>query len=110
MGTDTGNPQEWLERMADTWLTNPEVTPVYPLGLVIKDAGWRVTLEPVTLTAATAYERIKTADDVEFYAILADGREVTTRRPLASMTWAATPSWQRRQACCCGSEDCDGRS
>ena len=104
MAAEADRAQAWLERMADFWLRNPRIAPAFPPGLIIRDADWRVMIEPGRkLTAATMYERIKTADEVEFYAVLADGSEVTTRRPMASMESAAVPSWQRRErTCCCG--------
>lgn len=66
--------------MADAWIANPQVTPSFPPGLHIREAGRRIKLDPVKLTEATAYERVEPPDGVEFYAILADGTEITAKR------------------------------
>ena len=83
--------QEWLERYADQWMRDRDITPVFSPDLPpVSECGWRVVLAPLS---RPLYERIRYADEVEFYAVFG-GREVTARRPANGMNWSA-PAWNR---------------
>lgn len=85
--------QEWLEHQADQWVRDGAITPSFSPDLPpVSDCGWRIVLAPLAPDDST-YERIKHADEVEFYAVFG-GREVTTRRPANGMNWSV-PAWNR---------------
>jgi hypothetical protein len=79
--------QEWLEGFADQQMRGRNITPAFSPDLpAVSECGWRVVLAPLPpLNASTLYQRIRHADEVEFYAVF-DGREVTTRRPMDGLS------------------------
>jgi hypothetical protein len=87
--------QEWLEQQADHWMRGPDITPAFIPDLPpVSECGWRVILEAGAIRSARSpLERIRAAEQVEFYAVF-DGREVTTRRPANGMNWSV-PAWNR---------------
>jgi hypothetical protein len=94
----------WLDRLADAWCRDPEITPAFPAdlsGVLTPDVGWRL-LVPDGNAAFTGnlYELVTGSELAEFYAVLADGREITTTRPASSMTRTSVPAWQRRREQC----------
>lgn len=95
--------QEWLEATADAMMRAPDATLTFRPDIPhVTETGWRIPIVDCSLRQGL-YGGLNRPELVEFYAVFADGRKLTTRRPVTDMVRETAPDPDAAARCAsCG--------